>query len=277
MGRIFFEEVLRENLDIGRPDHVQLIFQRRVTKQTPGAFRTRVITDGVIPSLHLDYKHTRIRQYLKTDPRSTPRALRTETTVNDTCDFAIGRRLSNLPALRKVGMNANRRPLDVQRMSHDGTIGEDTFAALTRPTRVAGRRVPALRFGDPRAMALFGALVVFRSLSTDFSNRMLREHLAPLLGVAPAMIPAGTMTYDLRRLRLHGLIARIPRTNRYTITSEGLRTAVFLLSVHTRILRPGLALISPRIATNCSAPLRRAFDHLNEVMDQWCLQTRIPA
>jgi len=105
MGRVFFEEVLRENLDIGRPDHVQLIFQRRVTKQTPGRFRTRVITDDVIPSLHVDYKHTEIKQYLKRDSRAIPRALRTETTINDTYDFAIGRRLANLPALREIGLN----------------------------------------------------------------------------------------------------------------------------------------------------------------------------
>jgi hypothetical protein len=64
-GRIFFEEVIRENLDIGRPKQVQLIFERWVTKSTPGSFRTRVITDGVIPSLHIDYKGTRIKQYHK--------------------------------------------------------------------------------------------------------------------------------------------------------------------------------------------------------------------
>jgi hypothetical protein len=125
-------------------------------------------------------------------------------------------------------------------------------------------------------MALLGAMVVFRFLSSGFSNRMLREQLAPLLGVAPATISAGKMTYDLRRLRLHGLIARIPHTNRYTITTDGARTAVFLLSVHTRILLPGLAIISPRAPTD-TAPLRKAFDHLDEVMDQWCRQARIPA
>ena len=62
-GRIFFEEVIRENLDVGRPKQVQLIFDRRVNKATPGPFRTRVITDGVVPSLHIDYKGTRIKQY----------------------------------------------------------------------------------------------------------------------------------------------------------------------------------------------------------------------
>jgi hypothetical protein len=75
-GRVFFEEVIRENLDIGRPSQVQLIFDRRVSKKTPGRFRTRVMTDGVVPSLHVDYKATRIKQYHKEG-----RALRTETTA----------------------------------------------------------------------------------------------------------------------------------------------------------------------------------------------------
>ena len=57
-GRIFFEQVIRDNLDIGRPDQVGLVFERRVISRgrhrTPGRFRTRVITDGVTPSLHVD-------------------------------------------------------------------------------------------------------------------------------------------------------------------------------------------------------------------------------
>ncbi|MGH9056367.1 MAG: hypothetical protein ACRDYY_10990, partial [Acidimicrobiales bacterium] len=64
-GRVFFEEVIRDNLDLGRPDQVALIFNRRVTRRTPGRFRTRVLTDGVVPSLHVDYKHTKIKQYHK--------------------------------------------------------------------------------------------------------------------------------------------------------------------------------------------------------------------
>src|SRR5512135_1401879 len=119
-GRIFFEEGIRENLDLGRPDQVQLIFVRRVTKRTPGRFRTRVLTEGVTPSLHVDYKHSRIKQYPKEG-----RALRTETTVNDTRDFGIGKRLCNLPALRRLGFQANRRLLDVQRISQDCAVGED--------------------------------------------------------------------------------------------------------------------------------------------------------
>src|ERR1700736_1369077 len=121
-GRIFFEEVIRENLDLGRPSQVSLVFDRKVIRRTPGRFRTRVITDGVVPSLHVDYKKSRIKQYHKEG-----QALRTETTINDTRDFAIGRRIENLQELRKIGFAANRRLLDVQRIGHDCFIGEASF------------------------------------------------------------------------------------------------------------------------------------------------------
>lgn len=235
-GRVFFEDVIRDNLDLGRPDQIGLVFERRVTRRTPGRFRTRVITDGVVPSLHADYKHAKVKQYHKEN-----RALRTETTINDTRDFGIGKRLENLPALREVGFRANRRLLDVQRTSSDCHIGEDAFNQLCGPITLGTQRAPALRFGDPRVMALLSVLVVFRLLPAGFSNRDLRDHLAPLLGLPAGTMTAGRMTYDLRRLRLHGLIQRIPRTHRYQVTDFGLRAAFFFTRTHQRLLRPGLA------------------------------------
>jgi hypothetical protein len=209
-GRVFFEEVIRENLDIGRPSQVQLIFDRRVNKTTPGRFRTRVITEGVIPSLHVDYKNTRIKQYHKEG-----RALRTETTINNTRDFGIGKLLKNLPALRQIGFQANRRLLDVQKISHDCSIGEDAFDRVVRPAEVDGQRASALRFGDKRVQALFTVLVVFSFQLRGFTNSEMRVLLAQLLGFDPANYPVGKLTYDLRRLRLHGIIERIPRSHRF--------------------------------------------------------------
>jgi hypothetical protein len=179
--RIFFEEVIRENLDIGRPKHVQLIFERWVTKKTPGPFRTRVITDGVIPSLHIDYKGTRIKQYHKEG-----RALRTETTINNTRDFYIGKSLRNLPALRQIGFQANRRLLEVQQISHDCILAEEAFQKVNRPVQVESQRASALRFADPQVQALWSAMLLFQLLPTGFSNPNLRQHLAPLLGQQPA-------------------------------------------------------------------------------------------
>ena len=259
-GRVFFEEVIRENLDIGRPDQVSLVFDRRVVRrgrrQTPGRFRTRVITEGVTPSLHIYYRRSKLKQYHKEG-----RALRTEMTVNDTRDFGIGKRLINLPALRQIGFSANRRLLHVQRISHEPWRGEDAFAAVTSPVVVDGQRAAALRFADPRVQALLSALIVFRLLPNGFANRDLREHLAPLLGCHADSLTQGKMSYDLRRLRLHGLIERIPGTHRYQISEFGFHAAVVLHRAHARLLRPALA-----IAANAPGPtrLRRA---LNEVDD----------
>ncbi|MBI4729158.1 MAG: hypothetical protein HY775_06595, partial [Acidobacteria bacterium] len=216
----------------------------------------------------VDYKHSRIKQYHKEG-----QALRTETTINDTYDFAIGRRLHNLPALREVGFQANRRLLDVQRTSHDCHIGEDAFAKVTSPIEVHGQRAPALRFGDHRVMALLHALVVCRLLPRGFSNHDLREHLAPLLGLDPGAMTQGRMTYHLRRLRLHGLIRRIPASHRYEVTDFGLRTALFFTRAHDRILRTGLAVIHDEGTTDHR--LRRHFDKLRSAMDEFVADARM--
>jgi len=249
-GRIFFEQVIRDNLDIGRPDQVGLIFGRRIIRRgrraTPGPFRTRIITDGVVPTLHIDYKHSKIKQYHKEG-----KALRTETTINDSRDFGIGKRLHNLPALRAAGFAATRRLLDVQKISHDPADGQAAIAQITAPlTTETGTRVPGLRLGDPRAHALLAALCVFRLLPRGFANRDLRPIMAQLLGVPAGSITPGKITYDLRRLRQHGLIERIPHTFRYQVTGTGLAHAMFLTRLHDRFLRTGLASLAGTPAGN---------------------------
>jgi DNA-binding transcriptional ArsR family regulator len=97
-----------------------------------------------------------------------------------------------------------------------------------------------MRFTDPRVQAVLAALVIFRLLPNGFANHNLREHLAPLLGLAPTSLTQRQMSYDLRRLRLHGLIERIPRTHRYQVTDFGFHAAVVLCRAHDRLLRPAL-------------------------------------
>jgi hypothetical protein len=240
-GRIFFEQVLHDNLDAGRPDKVGLVFDRRIVRKgpraTPGRFRTRVITAGVTPSLHIDYKHSTVKQYHKEG-----RALRTETTINDTHDFGLSKRLTNLAALRQIGFTANRRLLGAQHVSHDPIRGAIAFTELTAPVITGnGTRIPGLRFGDIRVHALLQAILVHRLLPNGFTNRDLRALLAPLLGTTIEDITAGKMTYDLRRLRTHGLIERIPNSRRYQLTETGLADALLFTHAHDHLLRTGLA------------------------------------
>ena len=243
-GRIFFEQVLHDNLDIGRPDHVSLIFDRRIVcrrrRPTPGRFRTRVITDGVTPSLHVDYKNTKVKQYHKQG-----RALRTETTINNPHDFRVTKRLTSLPELRQIGFSANRRLLGVQTISHDPIRGAQAFHHLTAPVLTEeGTRIPGLRFGDTRVHALLQALLIHRLLVHGFTNRDLRTLIAPLLGTRVEDITAGQMTYDLRRLRAHGLIERVARTRRYTVTATGLQHALLFTHAHDHLLTAGLAQVA---------------------------------
>ncbi len=266
-GRVFFEQVIRDNLDAGRPDRVSLIFDRRIHRgrkqRTPGVFRTRVLTEGVTPSLHIDYKHTKIKQYHKEG-----RALRTETTINDTGDFEIRKRLTHLPALREIGFSANRRLLGVQRLSHNPIRAAEAFAAVHDPiVNDDGQRIPGLRQGDHRAHALLQALLMFRLLPHGFRNRDLRGLLAGLLGTTIEDISAGQATYDLRRLRAHGLINRVPGSHRYRVTDTGLHHAMILTHLQTRLLQPGLAQLTDPDPPSPST-LRTAARNYQRALDQ---------
>jgi len=159
-GRLFFEQMLRDNLDLGRPDNLQLIFDKCIPRTTKTRFRTRLITEHVIPSLWLDHKSSSIKQYFKEG-----RALRTELTVNTPRDFGFGKALTNLAGLRQVAFAANRRLLHAQQLNHDPTLGDDEFRTLTTPQVIAGQCVSGLRFGDTTVLAVLTALIMFRYTS----------------------------------------------------------------------------------------------------------------
>jgi DNA-binding transcriptional ArsR family regulator len=270
-GRLFFEQVIRENLDLGRPEEIKLIFNRRISRRGRTRFCTRVVTQDVTPSLHVYYKNARIKQYHKEN-----RALRTETTINNTYDFGIGRRLHNLEKLRQVGFAANRRLLEIERRSHDCILSEDAFQSINRPVAAGCQRASGLRFADSRVHALLHALIVFRQLPSGFRAADLRAHLAALSGRDPTSISQGAVTYQLRRLRLHGLIERTPNSFRYRVTDFGLRIALFFTRTYNRLLRPGLAAVLPALRA-ISTPLQRTFNALTKQIDTAIKQAQLAA
>ena len=102
-------------------------------------------------------------------------ARRTETTINNTRDFYIGESLRNLPALRKIGLQANR-VLEVQTITHDSILAEETLQQLQRPRIVEGQRVAALRFADSTVQALWNAVLMYDLLPaiSPVPNPLLR-------------------------------------------------------------------------------------------------------
>ena len=253
-GRAFFEALVADNLDLGRPDSVELIFGRRIGSTTTGVFATKVVTRGVDVTVNAFYKHSRIKQYLKEG-----RALRIETVVNSPTDLGVKRRLEHLDELHAKARDVNRRLLDTERVGQGCVLASPAFARVASPSLEDGQRAPALRFGDPRVMALAGALVITLSAVTGFTNRSLRAHVAGLLG---APYTRGQMTYDLRRLRLKGLIARQPHSNTYRLTPDGLRVALFYVKVHDRLLTPLIGADTPPAPLELRHALKTIDRHL---------------
>jgi len=247
-GRMWFENVIRDHLDVGRPDQITLIFHRRVSCRTPGRFRTRVVTRGVDPTLCCYYRSSRIKQYFKEG-----RALRTETVICDTVDFGVGRRVcaQNWNALRGVGESANRCLCDAEAADARPAPDVATFCQVTRPsTTDDGLYAAGLRFGDQRVMAILGALVGFCFLIAGFTNRQLVERVTALLG---SVYTCRQATYDLRRLKRKGLITKTVRSRRYQLTGLGRRVAVLFTKTYGRVLAPGLSALDPRLPEDVAA------------------------
>jgi hypothetical protein len=261
-GREFFEQVIRENLDLGRPDRVQLIFGRQVRRNTPSQFRTQVLHSGVQPSLHVTYKHSSVKQYFKEN-----RALRTETTINNPHDFGVNKGLNNWLYLRQLGAAVNRRLLETEQVSQDCLLSCESFERLSQPTiTVTGQRAPGLRFGHPRVMALFAALCRFAPGLNGFRHADVREIISSLLGLAPEAYTPSQMSYDLRRLRLKGLIARITGTHIYILTTYGRKVVYLMTKLRQRIFD----LSSAALETTTALPsqLARAFRQLDAQIDK---------
>ena len=216
-ARGFFESLVSDNIGIGRPDKVAMVFARQVRKTTKEPFRGRVFSPGTEVKMDFAYKHSRVKQYLKEG-----RALRIETVINKPWDLTVRSRLEHLPELVAKARQVNDRLLMIERAGQGCAIGSALFERIHQPYAREGQRTGAFRFGDARAMALAGALCCVVHAVTGFTNQSLRGLVAGLLGTDYS---THQMTYDLRRLRLHGLIERIPHTNTYVLTPEGQRVA----------------------------------------------------
>ena len=204
-ARGFFEALVADNLDIGRPEQVELIFcgsrVRRPAAAGEKVFNTRVVTRGIEVTVNALYKHSQ-QAVLQGRSRAAHRDRRQRHPRP-----GLQRRLHNLPELQAKARAANRRLLDTERVGQGCVLASPAFERIAHPTTtVDGRRAPALRFGDPRVQALAGALGVGLHAVTGITNKSLRALMTGLLGE-----PATRMnraSYDLTRLRRNGLITR---------------------------------------------------------------------
>jgi hypothetical protein len=265
-ARAFTDALLVDNLDLGRPDTMELIFDRRVQANTEGEFKTKVVTRGVEVTINAFYKHSRIKQYLKQG-----RALRIETVINAPNDLGCQRRLHNLDQLQTKARACNRRLMEAERVGQGCVLASPAFERIAHPTvTTEGRRAPAMRFGDPRVQALAGALSVTLCAVTGITNRSLRALMTGLLDAGYTTTQA---SYDLTRLRRNAIIVKRPHTNTYDLTSDGLRFAIFYTKVHNRVLRPLFAADQPQ----APPPLREALHTIDQHLTNQLAYARMPA
>lgn len=264
-ARRFFEALVQDNIDIGRPEQVAMVFARQLRRPTRHPYQSRIFSPGTDVKIDFRYKHSRIKQYLKDG-----RALRIESVINKPADLDIRARLEHLPELVTKARQINQRLLMIERAGQSCAIGSALFERIHQPHHGA-QRTGALRFGDQRAMALAGALChTQHAVTGGFSNKSLRGLVAGHLGQD---YTASKMSYDLRRLRLHGLIQRVPHTNRYLLTPEGIRVAVFYTKLHNRLLKPLLDADQPPAPPE----VRRALAILEHTAADYAHQARLTA
>lgn len=266
-ARAWFEAAIADHLDLGRPERVSLVVDRKVINRgrnkTPGRFATEVITRDVAPQLQIHYKSSKAKAYLKEG-----RALRVETTINNATDFTLPKTLNteNWRALRKVGAATNARFLAALGEGQPGLPDPATLESVVLPTTHDGQRAPGLRFGEPRTMALLASLAAFSHVVGGLTNRTLRSQMAVLWSPDYSQ---GQASYDLRRLRLKGFIERVAHTNTYRVTAHGRRMATFFTKLASRVVVPGLtelaALVRPPKAT--PQPVRDAWKAYERTLD----------
>lgn len=264
-GWALVENLIRDNLDLGRPDRVSLIFERKVTKATPGEFHTRILREGVQPTLRIHYKHSALKQYLKEG-----RALRTEMMFNNTQDFGLTRGLKNFTTLFDLGRQYNNRLLEQETISQDCFLPLQTIQSLGQSTIENGQRASALRFADRRVMSLLGALAGQSFIPSPLGNTSLRPIVAQLLG---REYSRAQMTYDLRRLRLKKLIERIGNSYRYRLTELGIKVVTFFTKLYQRLFRPGLAALLPQ--QRYPSDLAQALNKVSDVIQSWAEQSAL--
>ncbi len=270
-GRALIEALIRDNLDLGRPDRVSLLFERKVTKTTPSEFHTQVIRQGVLPCIRIRYKHSALKQYFKEG-----KALRTEMVFNNPYDVGLKRSLSNFDRLFQHGRALCQRLLTLQTISQDVFLPWDEVQSLQRSTQTAdGQRASALPFGQPRTMALYEALLYHAHRPDAFRNQPFRITVAQLLGLSVNDYSSAQASYDLRRLRLKGLIVRNSHSHTYQLTECGVRCIAFLTKLYERLYRPGL------VSTLSSLPfptdLSKALDAVASTIHSWSARAFTPA
>ncbi len=231
------ERLLDLNRCIDRPDKLSTIFDYRITNRYRGGLKTHIADHHLgNPVIRSEYKDSSIKQYVRDD-----RLFRTEATSYNTYDLSIGKSIRNLPQLRRAMHGINDRYLAIQQAVLETYVDRGQLARLRQPTITAsGRRTPGLKLDDPRLLAVMQALTCFAHVARGgrFRTRDLHQRAAEALGLTTDAYRLGQLRYDLAKLRAKGLVVKVPKTQTYRLTPQGLRICVLFLKLAQQVYAP---------------------------------------
>ena len=270
-GRLFFEQVIRENLDLGRPEEVHADLQSQDHPQDTGTVphphpdprrhpvperllqerAHQAVSQGEPGVAHRDHHQQRLRLRHRQAPAQPAQAAR---------DRLCGQSPAARRGALKPRLHAHGRHLPDHQQP-----GRRRWSTRLRPALCRSARPCAMACHHPVPTAHAG-LPLGRSASP--SCRPVRPR--------SKSTSQGALTYQLRRLRLHGMIERLPNSFRYRVTEFGWRAALFFTRLYNRLLRPGLAAVLPGLRAT-DTPLKRAFDNINAQVNACINQAQLAA
>jgi hypothetical protein len=272
------DRLLDANRTIGQPNKITVIFGRKVTKQYRGKLQTEIEDmDLPNPVIRSHYRNGFIKQYVRDHL-----ILRTEPATNNVNDYGVNKAIEHLPALREKMAAVIDNYLDVQQDILETFVDRGPLRQLAKPTLTpTGKRIPGLKFDNPRQLALMHALVRFAQIpaARTFSTAEIYPHAVAALGSTTeqyslAWLGLASLRYDLSKLRVKGLLERLPRSRRYRLPPEGYSICLIFLKLFERVYAPVTAARLHPVPGDAALPphkrslLDRLYHRLNAALDR---------
>ena len=237
-GRAFHEQTIRENIGLGMADKTGVIFGKQTQRKNSRKreYKSRILHYGAIAVFTIFFGANKLKQYLK-----EAQGTRTEATTNNPHDFGIGKTLTheNWTKLWAQSRGAVERTLEIQKLSHDPSIGMEALEKLERPVEKNGQRVGAMPRGNKKTEEQYRVLASLDLKMGIFQNRDIKSLLACLQGKKENEITSSSISYMLKKLKMHEIIEKEEGKNQYKLTEEGRHVVNYVVRAE-RILKEGL-------------------------------------
>ena len=257
------QRLLDANRSMGQPDKITLLFGHKVTKSYRGRLQTTLEDLNLgSPVIRSYYKSSSAKQYVRDH-----KTLRTEPSTNDVRDFGVNKALEHLPELRQRLQHVAENYLNAQQDILETFLDRGELERLSQATVLAnGKRIPGLKTTHPRQLALMHALVRFSHLAAGgvFTTTELHPYVLQALGRSIGQYKLGSLRYDLSKLRIKGLVEKIPQSRRYQLTAQGYRLCVAYLKLFEKFYSPLTSAILKPFSGDAQLPQQKltALDQL---------------